>query len=105
MPAFELWLEFEHWVPNEQDNLDNDFFNMHVILPDGKKYTLNVWTFKYLEQARCEVKDTGEYLGGKYLLPPDLFVERLDRKLLEEIFAELIKDGYMKDEWLVNESE
>ncbi len=46
-----------------------------------------------------------EFLKGKYLLPPDLFVERLDRKLLEEIFAELIKDGYMRDEWLVNESE
>lgn len=37
MPAFELWLEFEHWVANEQDNPYNDFFNMHVILPDGKK--------------------------------------------------------------------
>lgn len=80
MPAFELWLEFEHWVANEQDNPYNDFFNMHVILPDGKKYALNVWTFKYLEQAQCEAKDMGEFLGGQYLLAPDLFVERLDRQ-------------------------
>ena len=78
---------------------------MHVILSDGKKYALNVWTFKYLEQCCHKAKDMDEFLKGKYLLPPDLFVERLDRKLLEEIFAELIKDGYMKDEWLVNESE
>lgn len=105
MPKFELWLEFEHWIANDQNDLENDFFNMHVILPNGKRYALNVWTFKYLEQARYKAKDIGEFLGGNYLLPPDLFVERLDRKLLEEIFAELILDGCMKDEWLVKNSE
>jgi hypothetical protein len=103
MVEFELWLEFEHWGASEQDDLENDFFNMQITFPDRRKYAFNIWTFKHFEQARCEASDKSKFSAGKYLLPPDLFVERLDRKLLEEICRELIKDGYMRDEWLVGD--
>lgn len=100
---FDLWLEFEHWVPQEGDNSEDDFFNVQVTLPGGRKYALNVWTFKYLSRAVRECGSTGEHLGGSYLPAPDLFVERLDRKLLEDIVADLIaKDGLLP-QWEVQD--
>jgi hypothetical protein len=35
------------------------------------------------------------------LLPPDLFVHRLDRTLLERIVADLIAQGGLREEWEV----
>ena len=32
-------------------------------------------------------------------LPPDLFIERLDRGLLEEVVAGLLHHGGLRDEW------
>ena len=52
VPAFELWLEFEHWEPKPDDDPTDNFFNMQVKLPDGRRYALNVWTFKFLQKAR-----------------------------------------------------
>ena len=37
VPAFELWLEFEHWEPKPGDDPTDDFFNMQVTLPDGRR--------------------------------------------------------------------
>jgi len=105
MPEFELWLEFEQWIPKGDEDPENDYFNMLVKLSDGRKYGLNVWTFKALESARQESIQFGEPLGGRYLLPPDLFVERLDRSLMEEVVADLIALHALKDEWLAKEVE
>src|SRR5262245_54140456 len=79
-PAFELWLEFEHWEPKPDDDPTDDFFNMQVKLPDGRRYALNVWTFKFIQKARYPWPyEEGVGEPEEYLLPPDLFVERLDR--------------------------
>jgi hypothetical protein len=99
--GFELWLEFEAWVENPQDDPADDYFNMEVTLDDGRKYALNVWTYNFLTRAIADATTSGEGLGGKYLLPPDLFVERLNRKLLEDVVSDLIAMGEMKDEWQV----
>lgn len=96
---FDLWLEFELWRPPNQSDPEDDFFNMHVTLRDGKKYALNVWTHKYVLRAVQECRETGEGLHGSYLLPPDVFVERLDRELLEKVVADLIARGELKTEW------
>ena len=104
-PAFELWLEFEQWIPQEGDDPENDFFIMHIKMPGGVTYALNVWTFKVLEGERLDNQQQGRYLSGSYLFPPDLFVERLDRPLMERVIADLIKRGYMKDEWIVEKYE
>jgi hypothetical protein len=101
VPSFELWLEFEHWEPVPGSDPTDDFFNMHVLLKDGRRYAVNVWTFKFLHRARFSwpYEDTsGE--PSDYVTAPDLFVERLDRKLMERIVAELLANGEMKDEWL-----
>jgi hypothetical protein len=99
VPSFELWLEFEHWQPTPEDDPADDFFNMIIRLEDGRRYALNVWTFAYFTRALAETRATGEALSGRYLLPPDVFVERLDRGLLEEVVADLLRNGGLREEW------
>jgi hypothetical protein len=105
---FSLWLEFEQWQPEPADEPEDDFFNMKVTLASGRVYALNVWTFKFLENAIHAVRfgDPSEQaralsldliakhpLERQYLMTPDLLVARLDRKLIEDII------GHMLDEW------
>ena len=101
--GFELWLEFEEWVAEAEDDPEDDFFNMKIRLASGSAYALNVWTYKFLERARRDDFHSREGLGGKYLLPPDLFVEKLDRALLEEVVSDLIRKDGLKQEWLCDE--
>jgi len=98
---FNLLLEFEHWVPQEGTYPEDDIFNMQITLHGGKKYALNVWTYESIRRAVKECQETGDCLQGSYLLPPDLFVHRLDRELLEKIVADLISHGGLKKEWEV----
>jgi hypothetical protein len=101
--GFELWLEFEEWVAKAEDDPEDDFFNMKIRLANGSAYALNVWTYKFLERARRDDLQSGDGLGGKYLLPPDLFVEKLDRELLEGVVSDLIRKDRLKQEWLCPE--
>jgi hypothetical protein len=99
--SFDLWLEFEHWVAQEGDDPEDEIFNMQITIRGGEKYALNVWTYKAIGRAVKECQEFGECLGGLYLFPPDLFVHRLDRQLLERIVADLIAQGALKEEWKV----
>ena len=94
-------MEFEHWVPKEDDDPEDDFINMTITLSTGVKYALNVWTFKFLETARREDQQNGDNLNGKYLVPPDLFVEKLDRRLLEDVVTDMIRTHNLRTEWIV----
>jgi hypothetical protein len=101
VPAFELWLEFEQWEPKPDDDPTDDFFNMQVKLADGRRYALNVWTFKFLQKGRYPWPyEEGVGEPEEYLLPPDLFVERLDRGLLERVVRRMLAEDEMKPEWL-----
>jgi hypothetical protein len=99
--TFDLWLEFEHiQLPPGHDPTD-DFANIQVRLPDGRRYALNVWTFGFMRRARYPwpyQEGVGEPI--EYLLPPDLFVERLDRPTLERVVTSMLAAGEMQDEWL-----
>jgi hypothetical protein len=97
---FELWLEFEHWARADDDDPEDEFFNMEIRFSDGRTYALNVWTFKFLARARQYNRETGENLSGSYLYPPDLLIERLDRKLAVEVVKDMIGWQGLKDEWL-----
>ena len=99
-PNFELWLEFEHWAQTSEDDPEDEFFNMQISFADGRVYSLNVWTFKFLERARQQDVVTGENLSGEYLYTPDLFIEKLDRKLITEVVKDMIGSHGLKDEWL-----
>jgi hypothetical protein len=103
VPAFELWLEFEIGEPNQIDNRPTEnFYNISVTLADGRRYAMNVWTFNFLPLARYDWPY--EILEGqepaKYVLPPDLFVERLDRATIEAVIVQLLANNEMNPAWL-----
>ncbi|WP_299136818.1 hypothetical protein [uncultured Tenacibaculum sp.] len=92
---FKLWLEFEESSP--WDNIENDFANIEVNTLDGRKYGINVWTFKFLESAIKLDEESGENLNGLYLRPPDLFVKELSRDCVEKSIADLLEKGNLED--------
>ncbi len=96
---FTLWLEFEHWEAKIDDDPEDGFCNVRIDLSNGEAYALNVWTFKCLERTHWENYHTGENLGGRYLIGPDLLVMRLDRATIEEAFSDLVQAAQLKQEW------
>ncbi|MCX4024684.1 hypothetical protein H0A36_09720 [Endozoicomonas sp. SM1973] len=95
---FELWLEFEEW--NDEYNEVCEYFNMHVKLKNGNVYALNVWTKKVLEDS---LQEDFEQSGLKYLLLPDLVVDKANRDYLEKVVFRLISNEEMKESWLIGD--
>ena len=89
MEPFKLWLEFEH-VQFEPQNSKNDFCNIHVDLPDGRHYGINVWTYGFLSTTINNNRLSGKNLAGLYLQPPDLLVDELSRNCIERSIADLL---------------
>ena len=96
MEKFKLWLEFEEVDPNNWD-IKNEFANIHVDLPDGRHYGINVWTFKFLKSAIKLNRESGENLKGLYQTPPDLFVKELTRDCIEKSITDLLEKGNLED--------
>jgi len=92
MVEFKLWLEFEEVDPDNWD-VDNEFANIKVSLPDGRQYGINVWTYKFLETAVKTDQEKNENLNGTYQIPPDLFVKELTRDCIEKTIQDLLKTG------------
>ena len=95
--SFELWLEFEHYArgyPAASDDPRVDYCNAMLTLPDGTSCGLNVWTFGYLSWLLQHHED-GSTLEQprRFLLPPDLLVEVLDRASIEQAIRLLLRDG------------
>lgn len=100
---FELWLETEVGDRSQPANRpDRSFCNLTVKMKDGREYALNVWTFDFLPLARKSWPyETAPDEPVEYLVPPDLFVESLERSVLERVISTLLERGEMKEEWLV----
>ncbi|RYU90795.1 hypothetical protein EWM62_09130 [Mucilaginibacter terrigena] len=92
MTEFKLWLEFEVVEPGNWD-IENEFCNIQVELPDGRKYGINVWTFNFLKTANSLNKLEGDNLNGLYITPPDLFVKELTRDCIGKVIEDLLKKG------------
>jgi len=99
---FELWLEFELWEDGVKAPY-NDFFNMTITLANGLKYALNVWTYSYLQSAKAKARKDNEHVGGVYMPAPDVFIEKLDRRLIEVMVDDMIRNNLIKEEWLVTD--
>lgn len=101
-PSFDLWLEFEHTTPNGDPT--DDFANIAVTLPDGRRYAMNVWTFRFLHRARFPwpYEETSG-IPAEYVLPPDLFVERLDRPTLERVIGQMVANDELDERWLCDD--
>lgn len=69
---FTLWLEFEHWEAEPDDDPEDEFCNVRIDL-----------------------------LNGRYLTGPDLLVTRLDRATMEEVFLNSVQAAQLKREWRV----
>lgn len=93
---FKLWLEFEEVDPGNWDTR-NEFANIHVDLPDGRHYGINVWTFKFLDSLINQDEKNGENLSELYQIPPDLFVKELTRDCIEKTIANLLEKGNLED--------
>lgn len=93
---FKLWLEFEEVDPGNWDT-KNECANIHVDLPDGRHYGINVWTYKFLETIVQLNKKNGDNLNGMYQISPDLFVEELTRDCIERTIADLLDVGNLED--------
>ncbi|MDX2199150.1 MAG: hypothetical protein SF069_09285 [Phycisphaerae bacterium] len=101
VPKFEMWLEFELYQQEHDHNPDEDFANVVVVLEDGRRYALNVWTFgviPHLRQPWPHRERKGE--PAEYVLPPDLLVSRLDRPTIERVIRQLFERGEFKEAWL-----
>jgi hypothetical protein len=101
--TFTLWLEFEWWGSQPDDDPEINFFNMQIDFSDGRRYALNVWTYKYLAVARQDDLSAGDHLNGAYQLPPDLFVTRLDRSQVAAVVTDLIQEDLLREEWRIPE--
>jgi len=95
MKEFKLWLEFEDVDPGNWDT-DNEYANIHVDLPDGRHYGINVWTYTFLATAIRMDEKSGENLNGLYQTPPDLFVKELTRECIEKTIIDLLKKGNLE---------
>ena len=89
---FKLWLEFEEVDPGNWD-IENDFCNIHVDLPNGKHYGINVWTYKFLATLIKNDQQNGKNLNALYQIPPDLFVKELTRDCIEKTISNLLEIG------------
>lgn len=107
--SFALWLEFEQYAggyPQPDDDPDCDFCNA-TVRTDGRTYALNIWTFAFLEYARRfdEVSGEPKPERERFLLPPDLLVERLNRGSIEEAISALLRKGPLPMHWRVSDDE
>lgn len=85
-----MWLEFEE-VDRENWDIECGFCNIHVDLEDGRHYGICIWTYKYLETAINQDRQTGQNLSGLYQKPPDLFVKELTRECIQLVIEDLLK--------------
>ena len=74
---------------------------MEIKFENGERYALNVWTYNFFSKAIKEMKIQNENLNGLYLIPPDLFVEKADRRIIEDCVKDLISNNSLKDEWKI----
>lgn len=93
---FKLWLEFEAVDIGNWDK-DNEFANIHVDLPDGRHYGINVWTYKFFETSIKYDKENKNHLNGLYQIPPDLFVKELTRDCIEKAIDDLLQKGNLEN--------
>ena len=104
IPKYTLWLEVETGEPLDQpaNRPTENFCNIRISTEDGVCYCLNVWTFDFLPLARYEwpYQRREEDRPSLYVIPPDLFVKRLDRETVTKVCDELFENGEMKEEWI-----
>lgn len=105
---FSLWLEFEEYAggyPQPGDDPACDFCNACATV-NGQQYGINIWTFGFVEYARRFDYRTGQAKSpARFMLPPDLLVERLDRPTIECAILELIEQGSIPAHWLTRNIE
>ena len=70
----------------------NDNSDVEVVFENGDRYIGSAFTYSNIEWLRNKNKKTGECLSGAYFWASNMFIiERIDRKLIEEVVDDLIR--------------
>ena len=103
---YSLWLEFEEYAdgyPGPDVDPQCDFCNAKVTV-GSRAYALNIWTFVFLEVARrTDPARVPLAEPARYVLAPDLFVERLDRTTISHAIGDLLAAGGLPEAWRLQE--
>lgn len=104
---YEIMLEWERGEPLDQpaNAPCENFGNVEVKFTDGRRYALNVWTFDFLPLARYPwpYEPVANLEPASFVRPPDLFVDKLERRSIEATVRRLVEEGGLDDKWLVGE--
>jgi len=98
---FELYFAHETGDGASPLGLETERFILLIECTNGDVYELNVWTEAYLARMRAQGRESGERLGGQYLIPPDLLVASRDVGLIERIVADLIQTNRLCEAWRI----
>ena len=93
----EIWIESEHtggpMIGGKEFTDDN--VDVIVTFSDGRRFVGSFFTYDNIMTLTEKNRRTGELLSGKYFWSSDLIlIDRVDRKSIEAVIDDLIKEGY-----------
>jgi hypothetical protein len=93
----EIWIESKHTegpiIGGKEFTDDN--VDVIVTFSDGKRFVGSLFTYDNIKTLTEKNRRTGELLSGKYFWASDLIlIDRVDRKSIEAVIEDLIKEGY-----------
>ncbi|NOU27790.1 MAG: hypothetical protein HOO96_07800 [Polyangiaceae bacterium] len=91
-----LGIEYELCCDENPEDKPEEYFNTAIVLTDGAKYALNVWTYDFAWTTWLENEEQGFTHG------PDLLVSSITRPDLERTARMLIATGALRETWRVH---
>lgn len=90
-----LWIEHELFSDENPEDKPEEYFNTAIVLTDGAKYALNVWTYDLAWTTWLENEEQGFTHG------PDLLVSSITRPDLERTARKIIATRALRETWRV----
>lgn len=92
---YSIWIEAEVWAPGQWIPIDANSDAM-VTFENGERWVATFFSYRNILSLAGKNVETGEYLGGKYLVATDMIlVDEVSRQRIEEVVADLLEsDGF-----------
>lgn len=89
---YTLWIEAEHWAPEEWDVFD-DNTDVIVNFDDDSSWTASFFTYKNIETLTKKNAITGECMDGKYFWASNMvLVDEVSRNRIIQVIDQLINE-------------